>query len=614
MKTRLVRSSLFFFLALVFSASLTFGQSAASVTWNLFGADSLSPTTTVGNITAQVVTHGDTLAIKDMSGGAPNSPIPGVTKAMRWYPAINGTAVSWGGSDTLENPNRWIQFTAAPKSGNAFIVDSVSIYLGASGTTDHIRANLYYSSDPTFATRTLLNPADTGVVPYRDSLSHYGYRLKVLVKEGQSLYFRIYPWYDATSSSTSKYINTQYAQIFGETAPQTTLANARTMKSSGGDTLVAVSGVVISPNYQTSNKSYYIWDGTDGIDLFSYGLKFMPSLNLGDSVTVVGSTIMYNGLLEINPYIDSDTSSVVVVKQNAVLPQPERLTVQEYLTNAEKYESHLICFVGVSKTSGTWPTTSSNKSVYVKDANSADTLQLYIDSDTKLYQMTEPTWPVDVIGIGSQFASSGVGGYQVLPRYTTDFLPAGTLPVELSSFTAAVNQKSVTLTWQTATETNNSGFDVERSSDGVSYSKIAFVKGNGNSTTGNAYSFIDENLKPGSYSYRLKQIDYSGKFEYSNVVEAQVISAPTTFNLSQNYPNPFNPATVIKFSVDKTGLTTLKVYNVLGQEVSTLFNGIATNGQAYSINFDASKLSSGVYFYQLRQGNQIKIQKMMLMK
>jgi len=119
----------------------------------------------------------------------------------------------WGGTDTLENPNRWIQFTAAPNSGNAFIVDSISIYLGASGTTDHIRANMYYSTDPTFATRTLINPADTGVVPYRDSLSHYGYGVNILVNAGQSLYFRVYPWYDATSSSTSKYVNTQYAQI-----------------------------------------------------------------------------------------------------------------------------------------------------------------------------------------------------------------------------------------------------------------------------------------------------------------------------------------------------------------------------------------------------------------
>ena len=112
----------------------------------------------------------------------------------------------------------------------------------------------------------------------------------------------------------------------------------------------------------------------------------------------------------------------------------------------------------------------------------------------------------------------------------------------------------------------------------------------------------------------MKQIDYSGKFEYSKIVEAEILSAPTTFSLSQNYPNPFNPSTVINFTVEKTGLATLKVYNVLGQEIATLFNGIAVNGQVHNVNFDASKLSSGVYFYQLQQGNQVKIQKMMLMK
>ena len=499
MKTRLLHSSLFFLLMLSLSATLTFGQSAASITWNLFGADSLSPTTTIGNITGQIVTHGDTLAIKDTTGLAPNSPIPGVSHAMRWYPAINGTAVAWGGSATLENPRRWIQFTAAPKTGNAFIVNSISIYLGASGTTAHIRANLYYSTDPTFSTRTLLNPADTGVVPYRDSLSHYSYAVNVLVKEGQSLYFRVYPYYDATSPSTSKYVNTQYAQIIGVTAPKSTLANARTMRGSGGDTLIAVTGVVISPNYQTTNRSYYIWDGTDGIDLFSYGLKVMPALNLGDSVTVVGSTTIYNGLLEINPYIDSDTIGAVVVKSNANLPQPQIITVHEFITNAEKYESHLIGFVGLTKTSGTWPTSSSNKSIYAKDANSTDTLQMYIDSDTKLYQMTEPAWPVDVIGIGSQYSASGVGGYQILPRYTTDFLPTGTLPVELSTFTAQINQKSVTLSWQTATETNNAGFDIERSFNSADFQKIAFVGGKGNSTQLNSYAFTDDNLKAGKY-------------------------------------------------------------------------------------------------------------------
>jgi|GEM_PF-5873482 len=613
MKTRLIHSFLLFFLVLGVSASITFGQHAASVTWNLFGADSLSPTTTVGNILGQTVTQCDTLAIKDMTGGAPNSPIPGVTKAMRWYPFINGTAVNWGGTDTLENPRRWIQFTAAPKTGNAFVVDSISLYLGASGTSDHIRANLYYSTDPTFATKTMLNPADTGVVPYRDSLSHYGYDVKILVKEGESLYFRIYPFYDG-SASTSKYINTQYVQLFGVTAPKSTLANARTMRGSGGDTLVAVTGVVISPNYQTSNRSYYIWDGTDGIDLYAYGLKIFPALTLGDSVTVVGSTTMYYGLLEINPYIDHDTTSVAVVKTGAVVPQPEIITVHEFVTNAEKYESHLIGFMGLTKSSGVWPTSNSNKSIYMKDGSGNDSIQVFVDLDTKLYQMTEPTWPQDMIGVASQYASSGVGGYQVLPRYTTDFLAPGTLPVELSTFTAVVNMKSVTLNWQTATETNNSGFDVERSSDGVNFAKIAFVKGKGNSTENTSYSFIDQSLRPGSYSYRLKQIDYSGKFEYSNAVEAQIISAPTTFTLSQNYPNPFNPSTVINFSVDKQGLTSLKVYNVLGQEVSILFNSIAAQGQVYTVNFDASKLSSGIYFYQLQQGNLVQIHKMMLMK
>ncbi len=374
---------------------------------------------------------------------------------------------------------------------------------------------------------------------------------------------------------------------------------------------VKISGVVISPNYQTVNRSYYIWDGTSGIDLFSYTLTQLPALNLGDSVVVVGVPTIYNGLIEINPLIDTTFASFIVKKSGSAVPQPQIISVHEFNTNAEKYESHLIGFIGLNKASGTWSTSGSST---LKLTDGLDTLTAYLDSDMKLYTMTQPTWPVDVVGIGSQYTTTGSGGYQLLPRYTTDFLPNNSLPVELSTFTAKVSQKSVVLTWQTATETNNAGFDVERSSGNTNFQKIAFVKGNGNSTGKNSYSFADQNLEAGSYSYRLKQIDYSGKFEYSKVVEAEVLSAPTTFSLSQNYPNPFNPSTVIKFSVEKTGLTTLIIYNMLGQEVSTLFNGIAANGQVYALNFNASALSSGVYFYQLKQGDQIKIQKMMLLK
>jgi len=378
-------------------------------------------------------------------------------------------------------------------------------------------------------------------------------------------------------------------------------------RNSVNDT-VTVTGVVISPNFQTNNRSYYIWDGTGGIDVFSSGLT-SPDLNLGDSVVVTGKVTVFNGLIEIGPLADT---SVVVAGTNAVLPQPEIITVGDFNADPEKYESHLIGFVGLSKASGTWSTTGSS-TLKLYDAGH-DTLTAYLDSDTKLYQETEPTWPVDVIGIGSQFASSGVGGYQLLPRYSTDFLPEGTLPVELSSFTVKIMQRAVVLNWETATEINNSGFNVDRSTDGKTFQKVAFIRGKGTSTEKSTYSFTDNNLLAGNYYYRLGQVDYDGTTKYSKVIEVTVNAAPAEFSLYQNYPNPFNPSTTIKFTVAKSGITTLKIYNALGQEVKTLFNTQTEAGQVYSINFNASNLASGIYFYQLKQGSQVQTEKMLLMK
>ena len=162
------------------------------------------------------------------------------------------------------------------------------------------------------------------------------------------------------------------------------------------------------------------------------------------------------------------------------------------------------------------------------------------------------------------------------------------------------------LNWETATELNNSGFEVERSADGKTFSTIAFVKGKGTTTEKSVYTFSDNNLVNGSYYYRLRQVDFDGTSKNSNVVQVQVTAVPAEFSLAQNYPNPFNPSTAISFTVEKPGITTLKVFNSLGQEVTTLFMGQTSSGQVYTINFNASRLSSGIYFYQLQQGSNIQ--------
>jgi len=191
------------------------------------------------------------------------------------------------------------------------------------------------------------------------------------------------------------------------------------------------------------------------------------------------------------------------------------------------------------------------------------------------------------------------------------------IPVELTSFTASVIGNEVELLWWTATETNNSGFDIERKFENSEFSKIGFVPGFGTTTETKSYSFTDAGLQPGVYSYHLKQVDFNGTFEYSYEINVQV-NAPSTFSLDQNYPNPFNPSTTITFSLAIDSKVNLKVFDVLGQEVTTLVNEQLTAG-IHNYNFNAAGLNSGIYFYKIQandvNGNQFTdIKKMILLK
>lgn len=191
------------------------------------------------------------------------------------------------------------------------------------------------------------------------------------------------------------------------------------------------------------------------------------------------------------------------------------------------------------------------------------------------------------------------------------------LPVELSSFTSTVNGRNVELNWATAEELNNSGFDVERSVAGTSsWAKIGFVAGNGTTSEAKSYSFSDRGLATGDYSYRLKQIDYNGNFEYFNLSNEVIIGVPTAFDLGQNYPNPFNPSTKIDYAIPFEGKVSLTIFDNSGREVAKLVNGNLSAGY-YTASFDASSLSSGVYYYRLSisgTSNFTETKRMMLVK
>ncbi len=197
----------------------------------------------------------------------------------------------------------------------------------------------------------------------------------------------------------------------------------------------------------------------------------------------------------------------------------------------------------------------------------------------------------------------------------------GIIPVELTSFTALVSGRNVTLNWSTATETNNSGFEVLRrvgsrqsSLGNEDWETSGFVEGNGTTTEISNYSFNDNlnHTHNHTLSYRLKQIDFDGSFEYSNIIEVE-IGLPDQFVLEQNYPNPFNPSTTISWQSPVGGHQVLKVIDILGNEVATLVDEFREAGR-YEVTFDASNVASGIYFYELRTNDNVQSKKMILIR
>lgn len=193
-----------------------------------------------------------------------------------------------------------------------------------------------------------------------------------------------------------------------------------------------------------------------------------------------------------------------------------------------------------------------------------------------------------------------------------------TTPVELSSFSVQYAPHSVSravqLKWETATETNNFGFDVERAfGEEKNWAKIGFIKGAGTTSQQKQYQFIDDaSSEAGVYFYRLKQVDTNGAFEYSKSVKFEV-TAPAEYALQQNYPNPFNPTTNIVFQVKEEGHVTMAVFDLLGRQVKTLVDETMKPG-THRVVIDASEMSAGIYFYSLKAGSFSEMKKMTLIK
>ena len=186
-----------------------------------------------------------------------------------------------------------------------------------------------------------------------------------------------------------------------------------------------------------------------------------------------------------------------------------------------------------------------------------------------------------------------------------------TLPVTLSSISASPNDNSVLVRWTTSSEFNNVGFEVQRSTNGSSgWSAIGFVNGAGNSTTTLHYSFIDANLAPGRYYYRLKQIDIDRRFAYSAIVSA-TLDGKGTFTLEQNFPNPFNNETLVRFTLARRSKVNLSLFDMNGKLVKVLVSESKDSG-THAITFNSGTLTSGLYYYKIQAGEFTAVKKMII--
>jgi len=250
--------------------------------------------------------------------------------------------------------------------------------------------------------------------------------------------------------------------------------------------------------------------------------------------------------------------------------------------------SHLYSFAGATQDEDTWTWITSVNSDYL--GTSCEVAINFSDIGLTSADAIWLQWRAE-------------SGTDAMPGFSADRSDlSAPLPVEMSSFSAQAIKNNVLLNWQTETEVDNYGFEIEKQigskqSAVGNWEKIGIVEGHGNSNSPKQYSFTDKNpVGESKFQYRLKQIDTDGKFEYSDIVEVELV--PNEFILYQNYPNPFNPNTTIKYALPFESKVKIVLYNSLGERITELVNKLQSIGYQQAV-WNASNVASGVYIYTI---------------
>ena len=339
------------------------------------------------------------------------------------------------------------------------------------------------------------------------------------------------------------------------------------------------------------------------------GLHFLRWLDAGNSnVSITHNTFKLNTLnvslpsSQISSIIDL-TNGAISIKNNIFIN--ERNGANDYLIrNAGTATIDYNNFVGASSQTGNRGTNASTSSMFLTSATDFHLTGASIGDQTLS----------GTSGTGITTDIDGQTRHATKPYMGADENTDSPLPVELISFSGTRVGNSVELTWVSATEVDAYSYDVEQSRDnGSNFTLLGSVHARGNANAGNRYSFTIDNAASSACLYRLKMVDLSGRFEYSDVISVESVENPTHFALEQNFPNPFNPATSISFSIPSQQNVNLTVFSALGEEVAVLANEVFEAG-VHSLSFDATNLPSGIYWYSLTTGSFSQTKKMVLMK
>jgi trimeric autotransporter adhesin len=351
----------------------------------------------------------------------------------------------------------------------------------------------------------------------------------------------------------------------------------------------------VTTDYAGNSRSTAIISGSTDIGAYEFTPSVAsPNLAISGTITDGGiSTISYAGktLSTITWHIGTGllpTSISAVYNPKVEPPSPSGNYAKEYLeitaTDGSGYTYDIVSYYNLARI---YKITSESNIRLAKYNEATGWNQYAATPNTTLRNIT-------ITGLTS-FSSFSYGDAN------------NPLPVEMKSFVSSVLGRDIKLLWITERELNNKGFEVMRSKHGENnFISLGFIKGKGNINSFSEYNFTDHKLSTGKYNYKLKQIDVNGNMNYyslSNIVE---IGVPDKYNLSQNYPNPFNPVTKIDFDLPFDSRVRIVVYDMLGREIKSLVSGEMKQAGYHTIEFNATNIASGIYFYRMianGQGN-----------